>query len=47
MTPVISTYLIEVIKDKAAPAMWLSVAAVCGLVGTTLLYRRKDWVRPT
>jgi MFS transporter, MHS family, citrate/tricarballylate:H+ symporter len=46
MTPVISTYLIEVTKDKAAPAIWLSVAAVCGLIGTILLYRRKDWVRP-
>ena len=46
MTPVISTYLIEKTGDKAAPAIWLSIAAVCGLVGTILLYRRKDWVRP-
>jgi MHS family citrate/tricarballylate:H+ symporter-like MFS transporter len=47
MTPVISTYLIERTGDKAAPAYWMSVAAVCGLVGTLLLYRRKDWIRPT
>ena len=47
MTPVISTYLIEKTGDKAAPAMWLSVAAVCGFIGTVLLYRRKDWTRPT
>jgi MHS family citrate/tricarballylate:H+ symporter-like MFS transporter len=47
MTPVISTYLIEKTGDKAAPAMWLSVAAVCGFIGTVLLYRRKDWIRPT
>jgi MFS transporter, MHS family, citrate/tricarballylate:H+ symporter len=47
MTPVISTYLIERTGDKAAPAYWMSIAAVCGLVGAILLYRRKDWVRPT
>lgn len=47
MTPVISTYLIEKTGDKASPAYWLSFAAVCGLVGTLLLYRRKDWVRPS
>jgi len=46
MTPVISTYLIERTGDKAAPAYWMSIAAVCGLVGTVLLYRRKDWIRP-
>jgi MFS transporter, MHS family, citrate/tricarballylate:H+ symporter len=47
MTPVISTYLIERTGDKAAPAYWMSIAAVCGLVGTILLYRRKDWIRPS
>jgi MHS family citrate/tricarballylate:H+ symporter-like MFS transporter len=46
MTPVISTYLIEKTGDKAAPAYWMSIAAVCGLIGTILLYRRKDWIRP-
>lgn len=46
MTPVISTYLIERTGDKAAPAYWLSVAAVCGLIGTILLYRRKRGSRP-
>jgi MFS transporter, MHS family, citrate/tricarballylate:H+ symporter len=46
MTPAVSTYLIERTGDKAAPAYWMSVAAVCGLVGTVLLYRRKDWIRP-
>jgi MFS transporter, MHS family, citrate/tricarballylate:H+ symporter len=47
MTPVISTYLIERTGDKAAPAYWMSIAAVCGLVGTIMLYRRKDWIRPS
>ncbi|HLX79048.1 MAG TPA: MFS transporter [Burkholderiales bacterium] len=46
MTPVISTYLIERTGDKAAPGYWMSIAAACGLVGTVLLYRRKDWIRP-
>jgi MHS family citrate/tricarballylate:H+ symporter-like MFS transporter len=46
MTPVISTFLIEKTGDKAAPAIWMSLAALCGLIGTVLLYRRKDWVRP-
>jgi len=46
MTPAVSTYLIERTGDKAAPAYWMSFAAVCGLIGTILLYRRKDWIRP-
>jgi MHS family citrate/tricarballylate:H+ symporter-like MFS transporter len=46
MTPAVSTFLIEKTGDKAAPAYWMSMAAVCGLVGTILLYRRKDWIRP-
>ena len=41
MTPVISTYLIEKTGDKAAPAYWMTTAAVCGLIGAILLYRRK------
>ncbi len=39
-TPAISTWLIEVTGDKAAPAYWLSVAAVCGLGATLALYRK-------
>jgi MHS family citrate/tricarballylate:H+ symporter-like MFS transporter len=39
-TPAISTWLIEVTKDKAAPGYWLSTAAVCGLVATLFLFRR-------
>jgi MHS family citrate/tricarballylate:H+ symporter-like MFS transporter len=41
MTPAVSTYLIEVTGDKAAPAYWLSFAAVCGLIGTLILFRRR------
>ena len=39
-TPAMSTWLIELTQDKAAPAYWLSVAAVCGLVATLVLYRK-------
>jgi MHS family citrate/tricarballylate:H+ symporter-like MFS transporter len=40
-TPAISTWLIEATHDKAAPAYWLSTAALCGLVATLLLFRRQ------
>ena len=47
-TPAISTWLIEVSKDKASPAYWLSAAALCGLVATFALYRgRQPSERPT
>jgi MHS family citrate/tricarballylate:H+ symporter-like MFS transporter len=39
-TPVVSTYLIKATQDKAAPGLWLSFAAVCGLVATLWLYRK-------
>jgi MFS transporter, MHS family, citrate/tricarballylate:H+ symporter len=38
-TPAVSTWLIEVSGDKAAPAIWMSSAALCGLSATWLLYR--------
>jgi len=41
-TPAISTWLIDVTKDKASPGYWLTVAAVCGLVATLVLYRKAD-----
>jgi MFS transporter, MHS family, citrate/tricarballylate:H+ symporter len=39
-TPAVSTYLIQVTGDKAAPAYWLIFAAACGLLATLILYRR-------
>ncbi len=39
-TPMVSTWLIEVTGDKAAPGYWMSFAAVCGLVATIILYHR-------
>ena len=38
-TPAISTYLIQITHDKAAPGYWLSFAALCGLCATLGLYR--------
>jgi len=38
-TPAISSYLIHATGDKAMPGVWLTVAALCGLVGTLLIRR--------
>ncbi|MBY4868247.1 MFS transporter [Burkholderia sp. Bp9017] len=40
-TPAVSTYLIQVLHDKAAPGYWLSFAALCSLCATLRLYRRR------
>ena len=40
-TPAIATGLIEITHDKAAPGLWMSFAAVCGLIATLILYRKK------
>jgi MFS transporter, MHS family, citrate/tricarballylate:H+ symporter len=37
----ISTWLIARTGDKAAPGYWMSFAAVCGLVATLALYRKR------
>jgi len=39
-TPAIATGLIEATGNKAAPALWMTFAAACGLVATLLLYRK-------
>jgi MHS family citrate/tricarballylate:H+ symporter-like MFS transporter len=39
-TPAISTWLIEATGNRAAPGLWMSFAAICGLAGTIVLYRR-------
>ena len=38
-TPAISTYLIDATADKAAPGLWMSFAAMCGLVATLIFFR--------
>ncbi len=36
----ISTWLIQATGDKAAPGLWMSFAAACGLAATLFLFRR-------
>lgn len=40
-TPAISTALIEITGDKAAPGLWMSVAAACALLATLFLYKQE------
>ncbi|RZT42302.1 MFS transporter [Cupriavidus agavae] len=40
-TPAISTYLIHATGNKAAPGLWLTFAALCGLVATLLIFRAR------
>jgi MHS family citrate/tricarballylate:H+ symporter-like MFS transporter len=37
----VCTGLIEVTGDKAAPGLWMSFAALCGIFGTLYIYRRR------
>ncbi|MGO8914380.1 MAG: MFS transporter [Stellaceae bacterium] len=38
-TPAVSTALIDATGDKAAPGLWMTFAAVCGLLATLAVYR--------
>jgi MFS transporter, MHS family, citrate/tricarballylate:H+ symporter len=38
-TPAVSTALIEATGDKAAPGLWMTFAAACGLMATLMVYR--------
>jgi MHS family citrate/tricarballylate:H+ symporter-like MFS transporter len=38
-TPVVSTWLIHALGDRAAPGWWMSFAALCGMGATLVLYR--------
>jgi MHS family citrate/tricarballylate:H+ symporter-like MFS transporter len=39
-TPMVSTWLIEVTGNRAAPAFGMMFAGACGLIGTALIFRR-------
>lgn len=41
-TPAISTALIELTGNKAAPGLWMSFAALCGLVATFMLLGKRQ-----
>ena len=43
-TPMVSTWLIDVTGDKAAPGYWMSFAAACGLASVFMLYGRSRTV---
>jgi MHS family citrate/tricarballylate:H+ symporter-like MFS transporter len=38
-TPTIATFLIQETGNKASPGLWMTFAAICGLVSTLILYR--------
>jgi MHS family citrate/tricarballylate:H+ symporter-like MFS transporter len=49
-TPLMSTWLIEITGNKAAPGLWMAFAGACGLAATAELYSRRAVVaraRPT
>ena len=41
-TPAVSTALIEFTGNKAAPALWMTFAAFCGLAATLMVYHRGE-----
>ena len=41
-TPVVSTWLIEVTGNKAAPGFWMAFGGACGLIATLLIYRTRQ-----
>lgn len=45
-TPAISTWLIHMTGDKAAPAYWMIFAALCAFIATLVLYRRLSLQSP-
>jgi MHS family citrate/tricarballylate:H+ symporter-like MFS transporter len=40
-TPAVATGLIGLTGNKAAPGWWMTFAAVCGLIATLVLYRKR------
>ena len=46
-TPALSTYLINVTGNRAVPGLWLSFAAVCGLLATLLARSQNAVVEPS
>jgi MFS transporter, MHS family, citrate/tricarballylate:H+ symporter len=44
-TPAVSTALIAYTGDNAAPGLWMTFAAVCGLAATLMVYRRGEATR--
>ena len=45
-TPLIATSLIHFTGDRAAPGWWMTFAAMCGLIATLILYRKRGSAVP-
>ena len=45
-TPLVSTWLIEVTGNRAAPGLWMAFGGACGVVATLLIYRRATQAVP-
>jgi MHS family citrate/tricarballylate:H+ symporter-like MFS transporter len=41
-TPAIATALIGASGDKGAPGLWMTFAAICSVIATLVLYRKRD-----
>jgi MHS family citrate/tricarballylate:H+ symporter-like MFS transporter len=41
-TPAIATALIGATGDKGAPGLWMTFAAICSVIATLVLYRKRD-----
>jgi MHS family citrate/tricarballylate:H+ symporter-like MFS transporter len=39
-TPAIATWLVKVLDNKAAPGLWMSVGAICGLIASLIFSRQ-------
>lgn len=46
-TPVISTFFIEITHNKAMPGIWLSIAGLCSLFATLMLFGKKTAIKNT
>ncbi|WP_410211905.1 MFS transporter [Aquirhabdus sp.] len=44
-TPAIATSLIQETGNKASPGLWMTFAAICGLVSTLILYRKNKMIQ--
>jgi MFS transporter, MHS family, citrate/tricarballylate:H+ symporter len=45
-TPAVSTWLIDLTGDKAAPGLWMGFGGVAGLIATIVIYRRMGAAAP-
>lgn len=44
-TPAISTFFIQITDNKAMPGIWLSIAGLCSLFATMMLFGKKTAIK--